>query len=101
MVFKIIWTIRAYETFEDNIQYLLDNWSEKELENYKKLVKNKIDLLRIHPELGRPFKNRSMNIRQIVIHRRILLLYKVSDKSQEIKLLLFWNTLKNPRKLKL
>ena len=99
MVFKIIWTVRALESYVANMQYLESAWTEKEVKNFAALVERKIKLLSQQPELGTSRNKKQFNLRHIVLHKRISLIYRVKPQRSQIERLLFWNTYQNPTKL--
>jgi plasmid stabilization system protein ParE len=101
MACKINWTQRAWQTYEDNIKYLLSEWTEKEVSNSVILTDKKISNLSKHPLIGKPRNKQYHNIRCSVISKRVVLLYKYKPLKNEIDLLVFWNTYQNPRKLKI
>ena len=98
---KINWTKVAWNTFEKNILYLQKEWTEKELSNFIKSVDNKISSLSKHPLIGTSKGHPDLNIRSVLVHKRILLIYKFYPTEKKIDLLVFWNTAQNPRKLRL
>ncbi len=97
---KINWTNRAWQTFNENIEYLQSAWTSKEISNFILQVDKRLANLAKHPEIGSPRNKKNRNIRSILVHKRILLLYKYKPVKKEIDLLIFWNTYQNPRKLK-
>ena len=99
MVQEIIWSPEAIAAFSDIIAYLRETWSEKEVEQFADRVDEKLDVLKSHPELG-GIKNKKLNIRKTVIHKKVILIYKYKPSKKEIHLLRFWNTLQDPRKNK-
>ncbi len=100
MVYKVEWTPNALSSYERNMSWLQENWTTKEVTHFAQIVQNKISLLSDHPEIGRPRNKRQPNIRQTVLHKKILLIYRVKKQTHEIELLLFWNTPQKPSKLK-
>jgi plasmid stabilization system protein ParE len=96
---KINWTDKAWDTYEENINYLLTNWTLKELNNFVQTVDRKITLLAKYPKLGSSKSTKQLNIRCTIIHKRIVLIYKHKPLKNEIDLLVFWNTKQHPRKL--
>ena len=51
MAWKVNWTPKAWQTFNDNITYLKENWTEKEIIHFVSLADEKIINLHIIPEL--------------------------------------------------
>ena len=54
MVFKISWTLKALQTYVDNMQYLQTAWTEKEVNNFAITVEKKLTLLSKQPGIGAP-----------------------------------------------
>lgn len=99
MACKINWTNRAWLTYEANIEYLETSWTSKEISIFVELVDKKLNGLS-HPRIGNPRNKKYPNIRSTLVHKRILLVYKHKPLKNEIDLLVFWNTSRNPKKLK-
>lgn len=99
MACKISWTYRAWKTYEANINYLLANWTEKEIKKFVTSVDKKLFNLANHPRIGTSRNKNYPNIRFTLVHKRIALIYKYKPMKNEIELLVFWNTYQNPLKL--
>ena len=97
---KINWTLRAWQTYEENIHYLQQDWTSKEISNFVVLVDKRLSSLSKHPKTGNPRNKKFPNIRYTLVHKRVVLIYKHKPQKNEIDLLVFWNTYQNPRKLK-
>lgn len=97
---KINWTNRAWHTYKANIDYLAEAWTAKEISNFVVLVDKRLANLSKQPRIGNPRNKKHPNIRATLVHKRILLIYKHKPATNEIDLLVFWNTYQNPRKLK-
>ena len=54
MACKVNWTPKAWQTFNDNITYLKENWTEKEIMHFVSLADEKIINLSHHPRIGSP-----------------------------------------------
>ena len=57
MSFNLEWTEEALSTFEDRIDYLKQHWTEKEIRNFKKRVRNYLDTLIESPFIGKNLAN--------------------------------------------
>jgi plasmid stabilization system protein ParE len=101
MACKINWTPRAWRTYEANLKYLEEEWTEKEISRFAELTDRKIANLSQHPGLGTPRNKKYPHIRFTLVHKRVALIYLYKPRKKEIDLLVFWNTYRNPRKLKL
>lgn len=65
MACKINWTNRAWLTYEANLRYLEEEWTEKEISHFVELADRKIFNLSHHPNLGSP---RNKNIPTSGLH---------------------------------
>lgn len=96
MAYKIIWSPQAEITFDAIIDYLITEWSNKEIENLIISTQSKIALIAKNPYL---FKgSEKENIHEVLITKHNLLLYQVSDNENKIELLAFFDTRQNPKK---
>ncbi|WP_416377793.1 type II toxin-antitoxin system RelE/ParE family toxin [Algoriphagus sp. D3-2-R+10] len=84
---KVIWTNQAQKDYDQNIDYLLSEWSEKVAQNFIDQVNLTIQLLTINPYLYQ--QSNYQNIRKAFITKQILLFYKPENK--RIVLIRFWN----------
>jgi plasmid stabilization system protein ParE len=100
MVYTIAWSSLAIETYISNIEYLETEWTEKEVEKFIAAVKRKLHLLSSNLYLG-ALTNKRKNVRKSVIHRRVILFFRLKPSKNEIELIRFWTTRQNPRRLKL
>ena len=91
MACKISWTLRAGKTYEANINYLEQFWTEKEIAHLLRWLRRNLTISR---------SKKDSNIRFTLVHRRVALIYRFKPRTNEIELLVFWNTYQNPRKLK-
>ena len=100
MVFKIAWTLKALQTYLENMHYLQTAWTEREVRNFALTVEKKLSTLSKQPGIGAPRNKRQQNIRHTVLHKRVSLIYRINKNKGQIELLRFWNTYQNPVKLK-
>ena len=99
MVFKIIWSALSLKTYISNIEYLEKEWTSKEVKNFISTVQRKIAILSLQPKSGRLTSQR-MNVRQVVIHKRIILIYRFKPQKKELELVRFFNTRQHPKRLR-
>lgn len=100
MVQKVTWLIGAQVTFNDALNYIEENFTEKEVQKFSERIHQKLNILKSHPRLGVK-SGKKKNVYKTVINKRILLIYQYKPLKNEIVLLAFWNTLQNPKKLKI
>lgn len=93
----IIWSDEAKSDYENNIQYLLKEWTEESAVNFIEEVNAVLELLKINPKLYPQSNYKS--IRRAVIRKQITLFYQ--EKESSIYLIRFWNTFQNPNSIDL
>ena len=84
---KVIWTHQAQKDYDQNIDYLLSEWSERVARNFIDQVNLTIQLLTINPYLYQ--QGNYQNIRKAFITKQISLFYK--PENERIVLIRFWN----------
>jgi len=92
MVFEVVWTQKALDSYGKNIEYLRREWSEKEVINFIQTVQRKLDILSAHPYIGSSRNKRAYNLRFTILNKRVDLVYQVKPRKKQIDLILFWNT---------
>ncbi len=99
MAVKINWSDESRRTFDDNIRYLLKEWTEREVKRFVQQTEYVISRLEEHPESYNPsLKNKK--IRRARLNKYITLYYRYYSTKSEIMLLSFWNVKQDPKKLK-
>lgn len=93
---KIIWSADAVSDYEQNIEYLLDEWGIKETQQFIDEIAEMLNTISKMPELF-PLSD-YRDIRKCVVRKQISILYRVKD--DKIELVRIWNNKKNPKKLK-
>ena len=99
MVPEVIWLKGARITFDNEITYLSMNFDDWVVLRFIDIVFKKIDLLKMDPRIGKP-STKKANFYKTVVNERIVLIYKFKPRKKEIELIVFWNTLQNPKRLK-
>jgi len=98
MALIVRWSKEAEDTFEEIIDYLEDNWTEKEIKNFVQNANKVIGQIEKNPY---QFKaSRFHKIRKALITRHNSLIYFVNENDQVIELYTFWDNRKNPEKLR-
>ena len=82
----VVWNKLAQLDFYEIIDFLLQNWSEKEAQNFI----NKVHEIEVLPAKGNvEFQNTDrVGVKRCVIHKQISLFYRVGD-DQNIELIRF------------
>jgi len=93
MAYKIINTAVAKKSFQQNIMYLKEDWTIKEVKNFILKTESIINLLKISPQTFQKWEYNS-SVRKVLVVKQITLFYRINGETVEI--LLFWNNYKNP-----
>ena len=96
--YKILWTDFALKELENTIEYLEENWTEKELQNLALNIEETLKLISQNPELfqGSEIKN---DIRRAIILSHNTMYFRV--KNNQIEIISFFSNRQNPKKRKL
>ncbi|MBK6275221.1 MAG: hypothetical protein IPF58_11240 [Saprospirales bacterium] len=86
MVEEIIWSTKASITFDENIKFLEEFWSDNEVERFVNHADISIDLIKHHP-LAFPKYKKYYNIRKALVVKQVSLFYKYYPKQKKIQLL--------------
>ena len=97
MNYSLRWTEEAKKSFNQNLEYLSDEWDNQIINNFLDRVDGILSRIKSNPEIY-SLHRKTHNIRKCVVHKRIILYFKIVD-SNNIDLLTFWNTYQDPDKL--
>ena len=96
--YKILWTNHALSELENTIEYLKENWTERELKNFSKELDYTIELISKKPELFQ-VSNKNKNVRRAVVAKFNNLYYRLNKETVEI--LSFFSNRQNPDRIKI
>ena len=94
---KITWNIAAKSDYFENVDYLLNNWSEKEVQVFIDEVRRIEFILKKGNVDFQDIGYRK--VRRVVLRKQITLFYKINDK-EEFEFLRFWNNHKDIKRLR-
>ncbi len=95
--YRILWTEHALSELKDTLEYLKENWTERELSNFSKELDHTIQLISKNPKLF-PITKKKKEVRMAVVAQYNNLYYRAKNNSVEI-LSLFSNR-QDPDKIK-
>ena len=98
MNYNVYWTTEAEETFNKNITYLEQEWTETVIEGFINKTEEIINTIQANPLLY-PVVNKRKGIHKCLIVKQVSLYYRITE--NRLELLTFWNNYQNPMKLKL
>ena len=96
--YKIFWTDFALKELEKTIEFLEENWTEKELRNLAENLEEKLALISQNPDLFQA-SNLKKGIRRVVILTYNTLYYRIAN--EQIEIISFFSNRQNPKKRKL
>ncbi len=99
MAIEVKWTRQAVESFKNNIDYLEENWSSKEIAKFVKETEKIIDRLQKYPK-SYPPGAKDKRYRRVRINKHIVLFYRYFESKNKISLITFWHVRQNPTRLK-
>lgn len=99
MPLDIIWTPTARISYFEILQYLDDNFTQAELKEFEKLVREVLKLIGEFPKIYE--YSEESDTHRCVLSPEVSLYYQVEENSQEIELLVFWDNRQDPDNLNL
>ena len=96
--YKVLWTDHAISELKETIEYLEENWTERELRNFSAKLDHTIELISKTPELF-PSSLEKNEIRKAVVEEHNNLYYRINENS--IELVSLFSNRKNPGKKKI
>jgi len=80
MGYKLYWSDEAVNNLEDILNYLLENWSDKELDNFKQSLSLQLDLIIRNPNMF-PVSTHIPRLRKAVLSKQTTVFYEIKGKS--------------------
>lgn len=99
VVEKVLWTDTAKTSFNNIVEYLKKEWTDKEIEKLIKQTQAFISTLKRHPEMCRP-SLRKKNIRIGILNKHTQIIYHYKPGKKQLEIVLFWNFKQDPSKFK-
>jgi plasmid stabilization system protein ParE len=96
--YRIIWSARASIDIENIINYLLQNWTEKEVRNFVRKLDRRLELISINPRLFSK-TNKRKNVRRSVLTKHTVIYYETS--TDTVKIITLFDPRQEPGKLKI
>lgn len=96
--YKILWTDNALKELESTIEYLIKNWTDKEIQNLALRIEETLELISNNPNMFQS-SDVKKNIRRVVISKYNTMYYRT--KGENIEILSFFSNRQHPKKRKL
>lgn len=94
---KVVWSSVAQKSYRDNLLYLKEFWTKKEIKRFMDAVNTAVANISSNPYIG-SISEESHIYRKYLVVEQIYLYYRVTNKN-EILLASFWNNYQDPEKL--
>ena len=76
--FKVVWTDEAIDNLESILDYLDHVWTQREVDNFKKKLGKKIELIEQNPKIF-PVSAYNPRLRKAVLSRQTIIFYEIAD----------------------
>lgn len=86
MALKILWTPQAEKGYDDIINYLADQWTDREIRSFIQETRQFLDLLSRNPHLLQPSLTRK-NVYRGPINPLTIVTYRIKPQKKVIELL--------------
>ena len=96
---RISWSSRALKSYYRIIEYLFENWTTKEIDQFYKQTKKTIGLIKQNPYMFQATEVRK-NVRKGFVNKLVSIYYRINIEKKEIELLVFWQKLTKSRQFK-
>lgn len=96
--YKILWTDFSLSELEKTIEYLKENWTDRELQTLASEIEKTLNLLSHNPNLFQA-SDIKKDIRRVIIAKHNTLYYRINNNTIEI--ISFFSNRQNPKKRKL
>jgi len=97
MGYKLFWTEEAIQNLKNIIYYLTNEWTLREVDNFKEKLSKQIDLIKKYPRMF-PVSTVQPRLRKAVLSKQTSIFYEISD--NEIYLTYIHVNHKNSERLK-
>ena len=75
---KVVWTDEAIDNLEAILDYLDHVWTQREVDNFKKKLGKKIELIEQNPKIF-PVSAYNPRLRKAVLSRQTIIFYEIAD----------------------
>ncbi|OWK74939.1 hypothetical protein CBW16_05985 [Flavobacteriaceae bacterium JJC] len=95
--YEIVWSDHALNELTQTLEYLEQNFTEKELKKLSKEIEKSVNLISKNPFIFSDSEIR--NVRKVIISRYNTLYYRI--KEEDIEIISFFSNRQNPAKRKI
>ena len=80
MDYKLVWTQKAINNLEEILDYLIKNWSQKEVVQFKYKLSKQINLILQFPKMF-PVSGYNLQLRKAVLSKQTTLFYQIKGEA--------------------
>ena len=96
--YKLVWSDRALGDLRNIIDYLTENWTQKEIRTFAKKLDKRLEIIALNPRLF-PQSKKRRNVRRSVLTKQTVIYYEsIRD---TVTLISLFDARQAPSKLKL
>jgi plasmid stabilization system protein ParE len=77
--FKVFWTDEAIKNLQSIMDYLDSQWTQREIDNFKKKLAKQIELIETNPSLF-PVSEYNPRLRKAVLSKQTTIFYEIADR---------------------
>jgi plasmid stabilization system protein ParE len=77
--FKVFWTDEAIKNLQAIMDYLDCQWTQREIDNFKKKLAKQIELIETNPRLF-PVSEYNPRLRKAVLSKQTTIFYEIADR---------------------
>jgi len=77
--FKVFWTDEAIKDLQSIMDYLDSQWTQREIDNFKKKLAKQIELIETNPRLF-PVSEYNPRLRKAVLSKQTTIFYEIADR---------------------
>jgi plasmid stabilization system protein ParE len=96
--YKLVWSDRALADLKNIIDYLTENWTQSEIQNFARRLDKRLDLISVNPNLF-PRTTKRKNVRKSVLTKHTVIYYET--KFNIVAIVTLFDPRQNPKRLKL
>ena len=78
MAYKLFWSDEAIHNLEEILDYLIYNWTQKEVDQFKQKLSKQLDLILTNPKMF-PVSGYNPRLRKAVLSKRITIFYELRE----------------------
>lgn len=96
--YKLMWSDRALSDLKNIIDYLTENWPQKEIQNFARRLDKRLDLISVNPNLF-PLTSKRKNVRKSVLTKHTVIYYRAE--SNVVTIVTLFDPRQHPKRLRL